>query len=202
MRPTTPPHSLPLRASQVVGGPAWIDSPGYDIEAKPESNTDRKHTWLMLQTLLADRFRLTLHRETRELPVYDLTAGKERLQTAGAQGRQVRFLSARHDAAEHPRGRSTAAMCAVPVASVHRAADEGRKVHMADLIRELAMVLGRPVMDKTGFTGEFDLNLNSPRTRLLTKSPVSAAPDDPGGNRLPTDPNLPIFSPRYRNNSG
>ena len=31
---------------------------------------------------------------------------------------------------------------------------------MADLVRELAMTLGRPVLDKTGFTGEFDLNLN------------------------------------------
>ncbi len=69
-------HLLPLPASQVVGGPAWIDSEGYDIEAKPEANTDPKQAWPMRQTLLADRFKLTLHRETRELPIYDLTAAK------------------------------------------------------------------------------------------------------------------------------
>ena len=62
---------------------------------------------------------------------------------------------------------------------------------MADLIRELALTLGRPVMDKTGFTGEFDLNLNY-TDEVLTKSPISAAPDDPIGNRLPSEPNLSI----------
>ncbi len=84
---TTPlPGSLaPPGASQVIGGPAWIDSEGYDIEAKPETNTDQKHAWLMLQTLLADRFRLTLHRETRELPVYDLTAKKSGLKLPPAK---------------------------------------------------------------------------------------------------------------------
>ena len=49
---------------------------------------------------------------------------------------------------------------------------------MADLIRELALTLGRPVMDKTGFTGEFDLNLNY-TDAAPTKSPLSAAPDEP-----------------------
>src|SRR5260370_41572061 len=57
------PHSLPLPASQVVGGPAWIDSQGYDIQAKPAGNTDPKQICLMWQTLLADRFNLNLHRE-------------------------------------------------------------------------------------------------------------------------------------------
>jgi hypothetical protein len=65
-----------VEAYQVVGGPAWINSDGYNIEAKPETNTDQKQMWLMLQTLLADRFKLKLHRETRELPVYALTATK------------------------------------------------------------------------------------------------------------------------------
>jgi hypothetical protein len=60
-------NAYSVQASQVVGGPSWINSDGYDIEAKPESNTDREHMWLMLQSLLADRFKLTLHRETREL---------------------------------------------------------------------------------------------------------------------------------------
>ena len=62
---------------------------------------------------------------------------------------------------------------------------------MADLVRELALTLGRPVMDKTGFTGEFDLNLNYTDDALM-KSPVSTAPDDPGGNRFPTEPDLSL----------
>ena len=67
----------------------------------------------------------------------------------------------------------------------------GRKLHMADLVRELAMTLGRPVLDKTGFTGEFDLNLNYTDEAPM-KSPGSAAPDDPSGGRLPAEPNLSI----------
>ena len=62
---------------------------------------------------------------------------------------------------------------------------------MADLIRDLARVLDRPVLDKTGFTGEFDLDLRFTDEDIM-KSPGSAAPDDAGGNRLPAGPNLPI----------
>src|SRR5207248_926401 len=69
-------HSLPLMPSQVVAGPAWIDSEGYDIEVKPGANTDPKQVWLMWRTLLADRFKLRLHRETREFPIYNLTVAK------------------------------------------------------------------------------------------------------------------------------
>ena len=65
---------------------------------------------------------------------------------------------------------------------------------MADLVRELARALDRPVLDKTGFTGEFDLDLNFTDEDVM-KSPGFAAPDDPGGNRLPAGPNLPnIFA--------
>ena len=77
-------HTLPLLASQVIGGPAWINSQGYDIEAKPAGNTDPKRAWLMMQTLLADRFKLALHRETRQLPVYDLTAARNGLKLPAA----------------------------------------------------------------------------------------------------------------------
>ena len=62
---------------------------------------------------------------------------------------------------------------------------------MADLARELAMALGRPVMDKTGFTGEFDLNLNYADDALM-RPPVSAAPDDAGSDRLSAEPNVSI----------
>lgn len=62
---------------------------------------------------------------------------------------------------------------------------------MSDLTRELALTLGRPVMDKTGYTGEFDLNLNY-ADDALAKSPVSAAPGDPGANRFPAEPDLSI----------
>jgi uncharacterized protein (TIGR03435 family) len=68
---------------------------------------------------------------------------------------------------------------------------EGRKLHMADLVRELARTLGEPVLDKTGFTGEFDIDLNYTNEDIM-KSPGSAAPDDTDGNRVLAGPDLSI----------
>jgi len=190
------PHWLPLPASQVVGGPAWVDSPGYDIEAKPEGNTDAKHAWLMLQTLLADRFKLALHRETRELPVYDLTvvksgpklpAAKEAGCVSFPPGTPPRPVPGKVDC-----GYVSGALTAYEPGRLHI---QGRKVHVADLVRQLASVLDRPVLDKTGFTGEFDLDLSFTADEATMGLPGSGGPGDPGGSRPPTDPNLPnIFA--------
>ena len=62
---------------QVVGGPAWMDSTRYDIVAKPAGNPPRSQMYEpLLQLLLEDRFRLKVHRETKEGPVYLLTLAK------------------------------------------------------------------------------------------------------------------------------
>lgn len=179
-------HWLPLLASQVAAGPAWINSEGYDIEAKPGANTDLKQEWLMWQTLLADRFKLRLHRETRELPIYDLTvvksgpklpAAKEAGCVSFPPGTTPRSVPGKVDC-----GYVTGPIGGPPP-GLHI---EGRKVHMADLIRELAFVLDRPVLDKTEFTGEFDLHLNFTTDETLMGLQ---------GFRGPTDSNLPnIFA--------
>ena len=87
-------NAYAVQAYQVVGGPGWLNTDGFDIEAKPETNVDRKQTWPMLQTLLADRFKLALHRETRELPVYALTAKSNLKLPAPKEGRLPRSGSA------------------------------------------------------------------------------------------------------------
>jgi uncharacterized protein (TIGR03435 family) len=184
-------HSDPLGASQVIAGPAWIDSERYDIQAKPESNTDQEHAWLMLQTLLADRFRLTLHRETRELPVYNLTAKKSGLKLPPAK--DTTCLSFPPGTTPQPMPGTSDCGYAPLFLSSTELGIEGRKLHMADLVRGLARALGQPVLDKTGFTGEFDIDLNYTDEDAM-KSPASAAPDDADPSRLPTGPNLSIVS--------
>jgi uncharacterized protein (TIGR03435 family) len=72
------PQSVPLnfliqlaynvKDFQVLGGPAWVGSDRYDVTAKPEGDSTFEQMRPMLQSLLADRFKLTLRRETRELP--------------------------------------------------------------------------------------------------------------------------------------
>jgi uncharacterized protein (TIGR03435 family) len=189
------PHPLPLLAAQVAGGPSWIDTPGYDIEAKPEDATDAAHAWLMLQTLLADRFKLQLHRETRELPVYLLTAAKSGFKPPAPKavdcvsfppGTPPRHVPGKVDCGY------VAGPMGLPSAGLKMT---GNKLHMGDLIAKLASVMDRPILDKTGFTGEFDLNLSFTADDATRGLPGSGGPGDPGGSRLPTDPNLPsIFA--------
>ena len=71
-----------LKGYQIAGGPSWIGSArvsgtAYDLAAKaPGETVTMDQVRLMLQTLLAERFRLMVHRETREMPVYALVTGK------------------------------------------------------------------------------------------------------------------------------
>ena len=62
---------------QVSGGPSWVESDGFDIEAKAaDPKATQEQFRRMIQTLLADRFQLKFHRTTRELPVYALVQAK------------------------------------------------------------------------------------------------------------------------------
>src|SRR5206468_1441172 len=67
-----------IKDFQVVGAPSWAGSERYDIVAKPEGANDlgREGMKLMMQGLLAERFKMTFHRETKELPTYSLVVGK------------------------------------------------------------------------------------------------------------------------------
>src|SRR5262245_44476883 len=65
---------------QIVGGPSWIDSDRYDIQAKADCSggvLSREQTQLMVQSMLEDRFQLKAHMETRELPIYNLVVAKD-----------------------------------------------------------------------------------------------------------------------------
>jgi len=184
--PHDSPHSLPLLASQVVGARGWIQTDGYDIEAKPAANTDDKQMWLMLQTLLADRFKLALHRETRELPVYNLTVAKSGLKLPAAK--DAGCVSFPPGTPPHfVKGKVDCGYVAGPFGEGALLHMRGRKVHVADLIRELAFVMNRPVLDKTGFTGEFDLDLNFAPDEALEGVQGFGT----GGSNLATDPNVP-----------
>jgi uncharacterized protein (TIGR03435 family) len=180
-------HSAPLLASQVVGGPAWIDSFGYDIEVKPSwGSADPKQIWLMWQTLLADRFKLRLHRETRELPTYNLTAARGGLKLAPAK--EADCVSFPPGTKPHQiEGKVDCGNIAGPFEDYAGMRMQGSKVHVADLIRQLALVLDRRILDRTGFTGEFDLSLSF--------TPDGALKGMPPRFRGPSDPKLPnIFA--------
>jgi uncharacterized protein (TIGR03435 family) len=64
-----------VKRYQVAGGPKWLDSEQFDIVAKVPAGATKEQVKVMLQNLLAERFKLTLHRETKELSMYALVLG-------------------------------------------------------------------------------------------------------------------------------
>ena len=70
-------YSWRIQPFQISGGPSWIDSASYDVLAKPEAKTTFNEMQTMLQALLADRFHLRVHTETKELPIYGLVLARK-----------------------------------------------------------------------------------------------------------------------------
>src|SRR5262245_50052743 len=61
-----------LQNDQIDGGPKWIRSDGFDVEARADGNPSREQLLVMLRSLLVERFKLVVRSEVRELPVYEL----------------------------------------------------------------------------------------------------------------------------------
>jgi uncharacterized protein (TIGR03435 family) len=138
--------SYGMPESRILGAPAWVDSTTFDIEAKSDASIDEQMGKLtsdlakpqklaMLQALLADRFKLATHTETRQLPIYSLVLAKggPKLKP-NVHGRYVGT------------GRNTITV-------------QGGDDSLATLADKLADMVGRVVVNNTGITGPFDIAL-------------------------------------------
>jgi uncharacterized protein (TIGR03435 family) len=146
---------------QISGGPAWLDSVHYDISAKPESSPKQGEIPLMLQALLTDRFQLTIHRETKELPVYALVLAKRDGKlgpglTESKEGACTQFDPTKPSAPPEP-GKPPVTYCGNMRMSP--SSMQAIRVPMAQMIPMLERRLGRTVIDKTGLTGNFDFSV-------------------------------------------
>jgi len=154
----TESHRL-VFSQEFKGIPAWGNSERYTIEATG-GGTETKEMILgpMLRSLLEDRFRLLVHRETRDVPVYDLTVAKggPRLQAA----REGSCAPRDPNAPLVMPGSGVAHVCGMVYKS---ATDDGRYMYgttMARLCAQFSASLDRDVVDKTGLTGAFDIHLD------------------------------------------
>jgi uncharacterized protein (TIGR03435 family) len=140
-----------------VTGPAWMESVCFDIAAKYPPGTKFSDRWLMLRSLLEDRFKLTVHRESKEMPGYALVVAKDGFKlkpseagegsaSGGDQGRVWTF--------------------------------NARKIEMSTLAYELADSLGEVVVDRTGLSGVYDFKLRWASDEMSGSggSEVNAAP--------------------------
>ncbi|HUB83791.1 MAG TPA: TIGR03435 family protein [Bryobacteraceae bacterium] len=129
-----------------TAGPAWIDPPRcefYDIVAKTDTPVPVNQLRLMLQSLLAERFGLALHRESRRMPVYGLTADK---------GGPKLQPSSKPDSEGQPKW-----------TGMNVYAFEGFSMaHLAEFLTTITGLPGAatPIVDETGLAGTYDFTLD------------------------------------------
>ena len=164
----------------VTGGPSWVDTATFDIEARPmvgaisPSMSDRERvdaSKLMLQRLLTDRFTLVVRRETKSLPIYRLVRAKS--------GAKLTKATARDCAAP-------SAMCGGFQGGAGYGID-GHTISMLDLSEFLTRFADRVVRDATGLRGEFDVRTTGWATSRSSQARDAAATSetiDPNGPSL------------------
>ena len=171
-----------LQDYQIAGGPDWLNSDRFDIVAKADDPAFPGDLLARLRSLLADRFKLTSHSETRELPVYALVRARK----DGTLGPRLRPT----ECPEPPRA---------PCANVSNGAGRLtlRAAPMSQIVQFLSPSVNRVIIDRTTLSGNFDVDLEWTPDQLRD---FKASPDLPPGtlpqlNGVPFDPNGPsIFT--------
>jgi uncharacterized protein (TIGR03435 family) len=152
-----------LTEDQITGAPDWVKTDWFDIQAKmsatdfaetqklssDESNARRK---LMMQALLAERFKLKVHPAIKQLPVYELVLAKSASKLID---------SATDTNPKLDRGEDGKPRMGIKVLSVNASIVEGYSMTAwAGFLSQPVCKLGRPVLDKTGLTGTYDFPIN------------------------------------------
>jgi uncharacterized protein (TIGR03435 family) len=138
---------------QIFGSLPWLESGGFDLEARSAGPTDLPHVRPMVQSLLDDRFKLKIHRETRELPIYSLTLAKSGAKPGPGLVESAAGACGPVNAESAP----LAAVCGAVSPGPGRI--WGQRGHISQLADRLSTILGRTVVDKTGLSGVYDIEL-------------------------------------------
>lgn len=162
-----------IEPEKVLGGPNWLESDLFDVIAKAPAGTTTESARLMLQSLLADRFKLTFHNDTRPIPAYSLTTGKHvLLKQAEGQGGGCKFVPPPPPAA--PGG-----FAAAPVFSF-----DCHNITMAEFAKNFRTTIfsapqylgDRVVVDQTQLKGAWDFELKlTPKGLIGPNGPLPGA---------------------------
>ncbi|SPE29367.1 exported hypothetical protein [Candidatus Sulfopaludibacter sp. SbA3] len=181
----------------INGKEKWIAGDRFIIDAKAEGPaTTEMMRGPMLRAILEDRFKLKIHWETREVPVYELTVAKggAKLQPA-KEGACIPQTPDMKPPASREWGKGPTILCGgfhVPL-SGQGSGMYSESVTMGDLCFRFGLTLERDVIDKTGLPGRYDIRLELTLADLRL-GPMTAAPSDPGAAPAATDPTGAIAS--------
>jgi uncharacterized protein (TIGR03435 family) len=160
-------YSLPY--PQILGGPKWLDEDRYQIDAKAAAPAGDRELSLMLRTLLAERFKLVLHEETRTMPGYALVVGK-----AGMKAKR-----------SEPGGEAKTSWSRENLDAV--------QCTLADLARKLSDILHVPVSDFTAIEGAYDFQLKWTPEDMRASAPAAGnRPESATDQRI--DPGTSLFA--------
>ncbi len=147
-------YSIPDDREYAVIGPGWLGNEHFDMEATFPADTQTPQLRLMMQAFLADRFNMTAHKETRQLPNYTLVVAKS--------GAKITPVDAGQGQTSGGNGKFSATRVTM--------------AHFADLI---ARQVGFPVLDQTGLTGAYTFALQGDLGAGLNVGPSDTAPTGP-----------------------
>jgi uncharacterized protein (TIGR03435 family) len=197
--------SYGLQEFQIVGGPAWQASQKFDIVAKGEDGATTEQLMPMVKTLLADRFKLKTHTETREMPISTLVVARNdgrlgpnlRPSTADCASAQAQAelrkraeailkggAAAIADARPKP-GEPPACGIAPFGAGANGAGLRATGQTLVPVVQLLTQAIGRPVYDKTGLTGRYDYELTFDPEIMLRIASQAGVNLPPGAANLP-----------------
>ena len=172
-----------LREFQTVGGPAWLDTDRFDIQARSPQGAADGEAPRRLQSLLAERFALKVHRETRDLPIYALVPARAN-GLPGPRLRQSKVAAAGPlgGACEPPLlpGPTSMRLCGVTMAQFATSV--------------LPMYAGRTVVDRTGLAGGFDLALSFDNRSVPGVGLAGGLPPSPQGAQPAATDAVSIFT--------
>lgn len=153
-----------VKIAQVAGGPKWIEAQRFDIEATAARPADDREMMAMLRALLQERFRLTLHRDSKMFPGYALVVARH--------GLKIREVEPGPGHIDTRRGSLT-----------------GEAASMANLSQALSEVMSAPVIDMTEAAGVFTFRLQWSADLVRPGSLTADEPDNP--TALPDSPTGP-----------
>jgi uncharacterized protein (TIGR03435 family) len=172
---------------QVLGGPPWADTDRFDVNARAEGDRSAADIVRMLRPLLADRFKLVVHTETREMPVYTLALARAD-RKPGSRLRETDATCAQESRNYFPTG----AQGFPPPCGDFRLGTRAltaRGMTMAAFAKLLRARVGRPVLDRMGLAGVYDLEIDWSSDLGLRQAP----PDSAGAAGL-TPEGLSLFT--------
>jgi uncharacterized protein (TIGR03435 family) len=170
-----------IEQHQLLSAPRWTSTERFDIIATAGTAAPLPQLYAMLRTLLAERFRLTVHTEERVVPSYVLS----RARADGRLGSALKPATANCGPTGRGSGPAPSAGCSAWMGP-GTVGFAGQPI--ANLARALGMMLQQPVVDRTGLEGGYDIDL-----KFSSENLPGIPTGPPGGPGAAVDPNTPTI---------